>query len=326
MPAYNRAHLIEQALQSVADQTYRPIELLVVDDGSTDQTADVTREWAARAGDRALDVQILKQANAGNAAAKNTGLRAASGAFIQILDTDDLMFPDKLTVEVAALKRSGRDYAYSRTRVAHPDGRRTETPHPDSFKPAPIGRFTMYQEAILLTRRAFETIGLFDATLTRGSDRVMMTRLKASALIGVFVDATHTEHSLHPGARMSQVKDTILSGGTQSPAEYRRLAASREVINERILEILLENKHYTPDERRFLARAWLFCADTYAAGGDPVGTRRCIQRAWQVASGRAAILTGLVAVAGRVLGDRRGLAAARRLVATVKPRGPRFSG
>lgn len=106
VPAYNRSALIAECIQSVLDQTYTDWELIVVDDGSTDDTASVVRRF----GDR---VTLLRQANAGACAARNAGFQASTGDLVSFLDSDDTMLPGNLATLVAQLDaRPDADVAY----------------------------------------------------------------------------------------------------------------------------------------------------------------------------------------------------------------------
>jgi glycosyltransferase involved in cell wall biosynthesis len=96
VPVYNGERYLGETLDSILAQTYRPIEIIVVDDGSTDGTAAV----AAGYGDR---VRYVWQANAGEAAARNRGLNAAEGEFIAFDDADDLWSPEKLARQMARM-------------------------------------------------------------------------------------------------------------------------------------------------------------------------------------------------------------------------------
>jgi glycosyltransferase involved in cell wall biosynthesis len=96
IPTYNRAYIVCRAIESVLAQTYPDIEVIVVDDGSTDDT----RERIARFGDA---VRYIYQQNAGLAAARNTGLAAARGEFIALQDSDDLWLPWKLEAQMAVM-------------------------------------------------------------------------------------------------------------------------------------------------------------------------------------------------------------------------------
>ncbi|HET7536321.1 MAG TPA: glycosyltransferase family A protein, partial [Candidatus Didemnitutus sp.] len=88
IPTYNRAHLLPAALASIFAQTQPVDEVIVVDDGSKDNTADVLRTY----GDR---VRYIRQQNAGAGAARNHGMREARGDYVAFLDSDDLWMPEK---------------------------------------------------------------------------------------------------------------------------------------------------------------------------------------------------------------------------------------
>jgi len=96
VPAYNAAPFIGAALDSALAQTYRPIEILVADDGSTDATAEVVKGYGP-------PVRYLREENKGPAGARNLGLRHAQGEFIAFLDADDLWHPRKLELQVPQL-------------------------------------------------------------------------------------------------------------------------------------------------------------------------------------------------------------------------------
>ena len=98
MPAFNAGRTIDAALQSVFTQTYRDVEVIVVDDGSTDDTPDRVAAWGER-------VVLLRQANAGPAAARNRAIRHARGQLLAFLDADDLWLPTKLARQVAYYDR-----------------------------------------------------------------------------------------------------------------------------------------------------------------------------------------------------------------------------
>ena len=95
-PAYNCARFIKPALESVFAQSYRPIEVIVVDDGSTDGTPELIESYA--------EVSYLRQVNRGPSAARNSGIRAARGEYVAFLDLDDLWTPEKLSDQVAVLE------------------------------------------------------------------------------------------------------------------------------------------------------------------------------------------------------------------------------
>lgn len=98
IPTYNREALVPRALDSVIAQTFDDFEILLIDDGSTDNTEDVAHRYAERLGDR---FRYIRQENAGSSAARNRGIDAARGRFIAFLDSDDEYLPTKLERQLA---------------------------------------------------------------------------------------------------------------------------------------------------------------------------------------------------------------------------------
>jgi glycosyltransferase involved in cell wall biosynthesis len=96
IPTYNRAALLGRAVESALAQTVAPLEILIVDDGSTDNTAEVCRAWGA-------PVRYIRTANGGVAKARNVGMAEARGEWVALLDSDDEWEPDKLAAQCAAL-------------------------------------------------------------------------------------------------------------------------------------------------------------------------------------------------------------------------------
>jgi glycosyltransferase involved in cell wall biosynthesis len=97
IPSYNRGYVLGKSIESVLAQTYRPIEVIVVDDGSKDDTRAIIERFGPA-------IRYIYQENAGLAAARNTGLAAARGEFIAFQDSDDIWLPWKLQVQVALLQ------------------------------------------------------------------------------------------------------------------------------------------------------------------------------------------------------------------------------
>src|SRR5713101_9096613 len=96
IPAYNAAPYLKEAIESALSQSYAPHEIIVVDDGSTDGTADIARSFGSQ-------VRLLQHANRGVAASRNRGIEEATGDWIALLDADDLFLPDKLLLQVRAV-------------------------------------------------------------------------------------------------------------------------------------------------------------------------------------------------------------------------------
>lgn len=125
LPVYNRAGPLREAVASVLGQTYRPVEILVVDDGSSDGTAAVAGELQLLQ----PEIRVVHQANGGPGAAREAGRLIARGEFIQHLDSDDVLLPRKFELQVEALRRAPEcGAAYGWTRFRHTDGRLEPSP------------------------------------------------------------------------------------------------------------------------------------------------------------------------------------------------------
>lgn len=177
IPTYNRAHLIAEALDSVLAQTYRPVEVVVVDDGSTDGTGDVVNRWRAQVGPR-FRLEYIRQQNAGVSAARNRGVAAARGAFIQYLDSDDtLADTEKLARQVAVL-REPRAIAFGPW-FRSPENRQDDgrlAALANDFVRKNIGTQHIATHALLWPRQAVEDIGPWDETLCSGEDVEYLVR------------------------------------------------------------------------------------------------------------------------------------------------------
>ncbi|KAA0217849.1 glycosyltransferase family 2 protein [bacterium] len=109
VPTHNRAQVVVRAMNSVLEQTWRPIELIVINDGSTDDTAQVLESARTRVIAAGVEPLFITKPNGGAASARNAGLRAARGEYIAFLDDDDLWRPHKLERQLAAMRECGAD-------------------------------------------------------------------------------------------------------------------------------------------------------------------------------------------------------------------------
>jgi len=118
IPTYNRAGFIIATLDSVFGQTYRPIEVIIIDDGSTDNTREAVGKWHRKCTeDTKFRLHYLFQKNKGAAAARNSGLIESHGEFIQFVDSDDLLAPSKISEQVRVLSScEAKTAAYGRWR------------------------------------------------------------------------------------------------------------------------------------------------------------------------------------------------------------------
>ena len=158
VPVYNVESYIESTVQSVLKQTYQNFELLIIDDGSPDRSAEICQQFT----DPRL--KLIRQANRGLAGARNTGIRHAQGAYIAFLDGDDLWLPDKLEKHVRHLESSPSvGISFSRSEFIDESGNRsgtytmpklTEITPPDLLRDNPIGNGS----AAVLRREVLDAI------------------------------------------------------------------------------------------------------------------------------------------------------------------------
>lgn len=178
IPTYNRAHLIGRAIRSVLDQSYQDFEVIVVDDGSTDNTAAVVMS----VGEGHTRIRYIRQENRGGGAARNAGLRAARGKYVALLDSDDEWMPHKLETEVRVLKeRAG--CAICATGHVSVDQRTGRTITRPAFSEQMVSQMDVLRGACLTTNNftaakdALLGIGGFDETLPARQDWDLWIRI-----------------------------------------------------------------------------------------------------------------------------------------------------
>jgi glycosyltransferase involved in cell wall biosynthesis len=183
IPAYNYARYLPQAIDSALQQSFPAHEILVIDDGSTDGTAQVV---AQRYGGNPR-VRYLHQPNAGLSSARNTGVKNAHGEFVAFLDADDYWKPDFLREVMARFARLSEDFAIVATRVTIVTVDGATLPRKQLLADTDYeltcadlllkSRFS--PSTAVVRRRVFAECGVFDTTLRSSEDRDMWIRIAA---------------------------------------------------------------------------------------------------------------------------------------------------
>jgi glycosyltransferase involved in cell wall biosynthesis len=184
IPAYNSGAYLRPTVESVLTQAHRPIEILIVDDGSTDDTARTAESFGP-------PVRLLRQARTGHPAARNAGIRAAIGDYLAFVDHDDLWSPGKLEAQLARFSNEpSLDLVFGHIRNFFSDELSTEersrlrTP----MEPLP----GLLQGAMLAKRSSFERVGLF------AEERI----------VGDFID--WYGRAMNAGMKMQMLSETVL--------------------------------------------------------------------------------------------------------------------
>jgi glycosyltransferase involved in cell wall biosynthesis len=163
VPVFNGELYLAEALESILNQTYRPIEIIVVDDGSTDETPVVTKQY----GDW---IRSFWQENAGPAAARNKGLSEARADFVAFLDADDLWHPEKLERQFARFcARAELDLCFTHVQNFWvPELEKEETQYRNHRFAEPLPGYTT--QALLARRVVFDRVGRFNSSLRACDD------------------------------------------------------------------------------------------------------------------------------------------------------------
>ncbi len=178
VPTYNRGWIVNEAIDSVLNQTFQQYELIVVDDGSTDDTKAILGEYGNR-------IRVIHQANRGVSAARNRGIRAAKGPLIAFLDSDDVWVADKLSVQVAFFDRHPEtlvcqtEEIWIRNGVRVNPGKRHRKRSGKIFE-ASLALCLVSPSAVMLRKDLFETIGLFDESLPACEDYDLWLRISVN--------------------------------------------------------------------------------------------------------------------------------------------------
>jgi glycosyltransferase involved in cell wall biosynthesis len=170
IPAYNHGDVVTDAVESVLQQTYRPLEIIVVDDGSTDDTRNVLQPYASR-------LRYLFQENRGAGAARNLGIAHATGELLAFLDADDRWLPGKLAAQIAHLAaRPEAALVHTDTFLWDPHRgvcERRSRPRPDEYDGRCYARLfwggAICVSSVVVRRASLEGVGVFEETIRGAS-------------------------------------------------------------------------------------------------------------------------------------------------------------
>lgn len=167
IPTYNRASWIEGALQSIQKQRFAPYEIIVVDDGSTDESAEILKKYP--------EIRIIRKLNGGVSSARNSGLLVAKGEWVAFMDIDDRWEADKLAAQVAYIKQHPEVKAvYGKERWFMHDKELTVPKRyalQESVSFEALLEYTFIgPSSVMLKKSLIDSVGLFDETLAACED------------------------------------------------------------------------------------------------------------------------------------------------------------
>jgi glycosyltransferase involved in cell wall biosynthesis len=293
IPTYNRADVLGEAIESAFAQDVPELEVVVVDDGSTDATPQLLDGLRERHGSA---LTVVRQANAGESAARNEGIRRARHELVALLDSDNRWRPHKLERQLA-IHAEHPEIEFSFTGY--------ETLGPPHGEPVLLDDWTndsrqaleqllagccVNTSSVVATKRVLTEVGLFDTSLVCCQDHDLWLRLAAT------------------GCRMGYVRDSLLeyrvhAGGTSS--DQALVATSTELVFQRLFAGGALPDDVVSRRRFYMARCYLNSSVRYLEARDGGGALRALGRAFRTrpASARAGWLK--LAVQALVLTARR---------------------
>jgi glycosyltransferase involved in cell wall biosynthesis len=231
IPCFNQAHFLGDAIRSALAQIYRPIEVIVVDDGSTDDTAQVASryDW----------VHLVRQANSGLSAARNTGLRASRGELLVFLDADDRLLPEAVEIgarylddkpECAFVSGHYRDIDAAGSVLAEWPHRCVQEDHYLELLREP---YIAMHATVLFRRGTLERVGAFDTSLRACEDYDVYLRVARQYPVGCHASliAEYRQHATNmtrdPGLMMRSVKTVLTREWPHVRSDERHVRAYR---------------------------------------------------------------------------------------------------
>ena len=188
IPAYNSEKYISEAIESAINQTWQHKEIIVIDDGSADNTYSVACSYKKEG------VEVLQQKNKGACAARNLGIKHSKGDYIQLLDSDDILLPQKISSQIELCNET--DVVFCKT-IAFKDGQNpfdktipiVEKSY-EIFLSDIILRHIVVTSTLLASKMVFEKFGVFDERLRRAQEHDVNIRLLANGVKYIY-DGSH---------------------------------------------------------------------------------------------------------------------------------------
>lgn len=279
VPCYNQAHFLPEAVESVLAQTYPHVELVVVDDGSADNTETVVGRYAG--------VRCVRQENAGLAGARNTGIRHTVGSLLLFLDADDRLLPDAVEVGLACLRSDpAAAFVYGCSRFISTDGSPLHTPEQlcsdEPYLPL-LEVCGIIPGSVLFRRAVFDGGRGFDPSVDASADWDMYLTIARELPVRchghtVLEYRRHADNMTNDPARILDAEIAVLRrhqaaaegvpGGREAVATG--MERSRHVHGPAVVEEV-RRAAAAGDARAAAERAWLL------ARRDPTGLRRLLR-------------------------------------------------
>ena len=242
IPTYNRAYYLKESLESVLGQTYPNIEVIVVNDGSTDETEEILQEYEQQ-------ITYVSKENGGKSSAINLGLEKATGKYVWIFDDDDIALPKKLELQIRKFQQD-RSIGLIHTSAIYFKNTDSEKNFTGMWKAENIDANStlkaqlkgnhFFTPSVVVKMECFNKVGLWDELLIRAQDYDMWTRIGRFYKTASMVLPT-LHYRLHSGTRGTNNEIIQINELQNKTMEYHRLVV-RKVSNLPIEEIFKDNQ------------------------------------------------------------------------------------
>lgn len=199
IPTYNAERFLAETIRSALHQTYRDIEVIVADDGSTDGTKGVVADFIKKD----PRVKYVYQKNAGQSAARNAAIAAAKGKYVAFLDSDDLFLPEKIETQVGYLE-ANPDCGVSYSKIYHFfDGRKEKlyyfsVPHPSGYLfPALLKSNFINPLAVMLRKSLLDRYGGFEPSFRRVDEQYLWLKLSFHGVKFCYLEKALGHYRIH---------------------------------------------------------------------------------------------------------------------------------
>ena len=209
VPVYNREKFVSETIESILSQSYEPIEIILINDGSTDRSSTIINYYKNRHPNK---IRVINQENQGQINARNNGIKEATGDYIAFLDSDDLWLPEKLEKQIPLFEKD-IGLVYSGVEIIDHEGtpmrqENPETAFAQDIFPDLIVKNRMTGGTVVVTKEALDKVGIFSTDLQAGESWELWLRISKvyrASRIGISL----TRYRIHE-SNMSKDQDLML--------------------------------------------------------------------------------------------------------------------
>ena len=244
VPIYNAADYLRPAMDSILDQTLSELELICVDDGSTDRSLEILKEYQ----ERDERVRIVTETNAGPALARNNGMRRARGEYVLFFDADDFLEPTFLEALYAIAKRDDLDIAISKYDIYNSRMARfekvTDADHSEIFSPGKVTSKSEHPDHILASTVGSAWNKIFRRSFIEDKKLLFLTDVK------MYEDVYFVATAMSLAERVGKVFETLMHHRIHSEQAraktFRKYYSQVPIVYQRIREFLVSHGMYAP--------------------------------------------------------------------------------